>query len=582
MAQTEVLRLDHRIGRTNAPVPDEIASEIRKQLPFAVAESQRLDFQLALLLAKRARFLERRYECISALSPHGHKRSSKLGEVPSSPIVDKETLARTQLPGIEAGLQHLQCELPLILANRMRAVDRRDRYRAAVAPHKFLPEELVREILVWAITDPVAIPAETGLRDIRMSVSQVCSTWRSIIIATPELWKDFEISYTTQASELRATRLANRWLPRCGDFPLTFNAIRKSEPHIPHPEADTLTISQKDYVVNNFIAPHARRLKELRVIFSLSSAEKLLALPDSFDILQKLHLTIKYRPISSFIDFKPSRIFTRSPLLRDVTFWLRGHYNPLHLALPWGQLTRLVLAGELPPRACLSILNLCPNLQHCGFDHLVSGGHPLIIESSVLSELPLLLPNLESLDVQFDPDYFSHFFNLLSLPNLSSLKLVRFYCWDRVFWTSSDVLEFLSSLSSSLRKFTFEDHYAEVVNSSYLPMDPLLECLPQALSVTFPSDYSITNSTADAIAQGTVLPRVEHLSFHSRTDRNVLLDMAKARHSLVQHVQPTGDFLGNLAFIRLIEGRESFAESFSIQRADEQYVVMESHTGWSP
>lgn len=578
MTRTEVLRLDYRIGRTNAPVTDEIASEIRKQLPFAVAEFQRLDFQLALLLAKRARFLERRYEYISALSPHGHQRSSKPGEVLSSPIVDKESLARTQLPGIEAGLQHLQCELPLILANRMRAVNRRDRYRAAVAPHKFLPEELVREILIWAITDPVAIPVELGLHDIRMSVSQVCSTWRSIIIATPELWKDFEISYTTQASELRATRLANRWLPRCGDFPLTFTAIRKSEPYISHPDAETLTTSQKDYVMNNFIAPHARRLKELRVVFSLSSAEKLLAMPISFDILEKLHLTIKYRPISSFIDFKPTAIFTRSPLLRDVTFWLRGHYSPLHLALPWGQLTRLVLAGELPPRVCLVILNLCPNLRHCGFDHLVSGGHPLIVESSVLSELPLHLPNLESLDVQFDPDYFSHFFNLLSLPNLSSLKLVRFYCWDRIFWTSASVLEFLSSLSSSLRKFTFEDHYAEVFNSLYLPMDPLLECLPQALSVTFPSDYSITDSTADAIAQGTVLPRVEHLSFHSGTDRKSLLEMAEARHALAQHTQVARDLTGHLAVIRLIEGRESFAESFSIQYSDGRYVVMESHS----
>ncbi|KAF9457309.1 hypothetical protein BDZ94DRAFT_1326368 [Collybia nuda] len=580
MTPAAILQLGHSIGHTNAPVPDEVASAIREELPATETEFRRLDVQFALLLERRAHFLERRYGCISALSPHRQRRSPKQDELETHvpKVADRESQARAQLPEIEAELYRLQYDLPLILANRMRAAGRWDRYRAAIAPHKLLPEELIREVLLWAITDPVAIPAEAGLRNTRMSISQVCSAWRSILTTTPELWKDFAVSYTTQASELRATRLANHWLPRCGNFPLTFSIERKSEPHVTHADAGTLTISQRDYMVNSFITPNAPRLKELRAVFSLNSAEKLLAMPSaSFDILEKLHLTIKYRPISSFIDFKSPLIFTRSPLLRDVTFWLRGHYNPLHLSLPWGQLTRLVLAGELPPRACLAVLNLCPNLKYCGFDHIVSGGHPLITENLVLPDLPLVLPNLESLNVHFDPDYFSQFFNLITVPNLSYLKLVRFYCWDRTFWTSPSVLEFLSSLSTSLKTFVFEDHYAEVVSSPYPPMDPLLECLLQAHSVTFPSDYSITEDTADAIAEGELLPQVEHLSFHSRTDRSVLLEMAEIRYALARNSQLNKDLTENLAAIRLIEGREFFAESFSIERSSGgRYVVVES------
>ncbi|KAJ7431972.1 hypothetical protein B0H11DRAFT_2261189 [Mycena galericulata] len=70
---------------------------------------------------------------------------------------------------------------------------------------------------------------EGSALDVRLVLSSVCSKWRSVALATHEIWNDVDVIFTRANTTRRLKALDEIWFPRSGEYPLTLRFSLREE-----------------------------------------------------------------------------------------------------------------------------------------------------------------------------------------------------------------------------------------------------------------------------------------------------------------------------------------------------------------
>ena len=247
-----------------------------------------------------------------------------------------------------------------LLTKRARCEAHAEKLRIAVAPHKYLPPEILAEVFLHCLhNDPLdgrleiwecsldPLPAPWVL-------SHVCSRWRCIALGEKRLWNSiyYEGNSRRHALLLEAFK-------RGGQSTLQLEAKESREIHY-------------QTFFREVVPPQSHRITLLLLDVTRATFQDFLLLPSGvFDELECIKLHIRSAYEYSFVPQAPATVFQGAPQLRGVTIPLLKNYSPLDLALPWDQLTYLALIPKsmgladsfkvLSTNLCECYFSLCPD-----------------------------------------------------------------------------------------------------------------------------------------------------------------------------------------------------------------------------
>ena len=460
-----------------------------------------------------------------------HLRS--LSRTNASPSEEQSAEIRTHLPILEEELRYLDVQLNILLTQRGRLRDRINLCRAALAPHKRLPPELIREILLFSTAEYAIFPLVDGAKEPRLVVSQVCSAWRAVAFDTPALW-NIKIPYLP-AVPSSSLELVGGWLSQCSSAGFSLNMIIGAIDIAKMESTDWTDPQVKhkfDWVLNHIIIPNSCCFHELALAIPHLDAKTICALPSGY--FPKLRTVAIVQVDSFFTPFTwdtPVTAFSQTPRLRRCDFLLSG-VHPHDLQFPWAQLTQLVLINKsISNQTIVPVLSACTSVAavHLGCVTFESPDG----DSSLFMEGSLCLPNILVFSVAFtysNKTSNAPFLHSFYLPNIRRLVLKN---TSGPNWSPSDYIVFLGRISSTLE--TFELDLPHSRGSYHHPpgnVENLLECMPHTKTVRLPNDAPLLPSTMKRIGDGTLLPHVEFFEF-AATANNLLLsiDMLSSRQS---------------------------------------------------
>jgi hypothetical protein len=100
---------------------------------------------------------------------------------------------RQRLPALEEELHRLDLDISLLLVKRKHIVRQINRCEVALAPQKRLPPELIGKLFSLCVEGPAIVPLTKGAKDSRLTMTQICSAWRTIAFNVPKLLNDVEV-----------------------------------------------------------------------------------------------------------------------------------------------------------------------------------------------------------------------------------------------------------------------------------------------------------------------------------------------------------------------------------------------------
>ncbi|KAJ7592872.1 hypothetical protein C8J56DRAFT_484188 [Mycena floridula] len=277
-------------------------------------------------------------------------------------------------------------------------------YKAALAPIRLLPEDMLREIFVSCLPSNKA--AATTIKDAPLLLGRICRSWRELALSTPELWASIRIQFLQEFNSLRVQRLCNEahdWIARSGTCPLTIEVTCRNEDPVAHNFLDSLTKLSKRWRSIEIDAP----VDWMPSLVSLSKSD--------VPRLERFRHFATEMSMGSQID----------------TFWqLLGILEGERLCdINFGQLTRLELnaGSELTSRDAADILKRCPDLVACRLSIAIPQSTDLAWRFA-----PVTLVQLVSLTIDLafsfpgetssDDIVFQAFFSNLDLPQLTSFS----------------------------------------------------------------------------------------------------------------------------------------------------------------
>ncbi|KAJ7633280.1 hypothetical protein FB45DRAFT_1148962 [Roridomyces roridus] len=179
-----------------------------------------------------------------------------------------------------------------------------------------LPEEITSKILIHFLPGYAEFPRLYG-RDSPSIFLLICTQWRDVALATPELWNTIQVDGLVRGMDQHP--LLEAWLQRSGNRPLFMDLFL--------PEmTSSLPLLES-------VFQHASRWLEVKITYHLFED-----IPDLMPLLHKLEIGFT-RPIPA--SAKPRVVFVEAPNLKILS--LVSFANPSTLTFPWSQLTTLSL-----------------------------------------------------------------------------------------------------------------------------------------------------------------------------------------------------------------------------------------------
>ncbi|KAF7357956.1 hypothetical protein MVEN_00842200 [Mycena venus] len=366
-------------------------------------------------------------------------------------------------------------------------------HRALMAPIRRLPLDILEEIFVACL--PSHRNCVMSAEEAPVILGRICSSWRAISLATPRLWSRLHIVEPRSAEpsnplhtsrRLQRLEVANSWLRRSGECPLSISLDSSPDPHM-SPPIGSLPVSMNPGLFLSALIQFAPRWQNLSLVTQQSALKTLTRVTEN-DVPLLKELTIVCLGDVDYIDSAPwslsqSGVF-RGPSL--ATFSISGGSTQAsELPLRWNQLTVLSLFGSTwsPERVqtcgiILEILSRCPVLQTCSVVVDGSPGEGLthsIVECSFLHTLCLIcvqttvftsgsllsrlsLPVLREFTLRGED---AHEDGSTTGPLLSALaaspRLETIHIDSETF-TKSALIDFLRGLSSTVRHLNITEH----------------------------------------------------------------------------------------------------------------------------
>ncbi|KAJ7167010.1 hypothetical protein C8R46DRAFT_1351205 [Mycena filopes] len=389
-------------------------------------------------------------------------------------------------------------------------------YRRALAPHKTLPVEILREIFGFCggtanLNDIAALQS----KDIRPALCGVCSRWRAVALATPELWSDVRVNLGDVRVNLGHRNPAqlltalNLWLSRAGLHPVTLNIIGSQTLVKDSPERAR---------IDQLIVEYSGRFRSLSLNSLPLGSTLFTTSPGLLEQLETLSLGISNTDRASGDSGTIAPPFSAgvvAPKLRSLTlFPSYGSIGLPRLRFPWSTLTELTVTDMFPPILdYYLVLEECKSLTTTSFVLHGRKGHvhPAPREFS--------LPCIREL--YLDVDFFHHairFLDKIVLDSLTSLEM-------EVESGSNEIVKSIRSFPSLLQldcHFEYPGTYEIRPSEGYL----LLRACPAAVAVAV--EFSPAQATLVQIGNGTLLPHAQQLGL-SAVDPAVLIRILKTR-----------------------------------------------------
>ncbi|KAJ6553506.1 hypothetical protein DFH09DRAFT_1166793 [Mycena vulgaris] len=206
--------------------------------------------------------------------------------------------------------------------------------RGKPCPVLTLPTEITAEIFAHCLP---TLPSTPRTDSAPLLLGCICSTWRSIAVATPELWSALKIALSKAPLELIET-----WLSRAQNWPLSL----------------VVDCFQSDGKFIDVLQRHSHTWRDVE-----------LGLPfeQFYSFGPDLHLPMLKRLAIGAVDYcapvgEPITAFRRAPVMRHLR--LLGSVLPGDITLPWAQLTSFE-SDALSSDECLAILKYTPNIAEC-------------------------------------------------------------------------------------------------------------------------------------------------------------------------------------------------------------------------
>jgi hypothetical protein len=408
------------------------------------------------------------------------------------------SIARPWLLGAEAELKCIDDAIHELTSRRDALLPPIYVYRVALAPHKILPTDVLREILLCAALGPV----DFGARHlpIQLILCAVSSNWRSVALATHELWSNVQLPgfMTSRRQEILAT-----WLLRGGQHPLVLD-IQK----VYHDLSELLSLS-------------LHRIRTLIVNCPQPFQDSALG---SMNSLETLRFFGNWGEMPKAL----KTILPGSTRLRSVTLsaFQVGETRRLeNIGVPWQQLTNLSIDDmDVPTSQYYRILERCTSLTTASlFIHNLASD--LTVQAS---DQIIALPGLRALVLRGGSlRHFATFLNSLALPSLRDLVLKRTSkeAPGPYHVTTFPILQRLSVLGMGYDHPRLEDW---------------LRASPSAVEIWLP-DFFIGESVLNQIADGSLLPRVETLCiYYSEAPTLVATLQARQRSSEYSTITEVG------------------------------------------
>ncbi|KAH7887151.1 hypothetical protein F5I97DRAFT_2021313, partial [Phlebopus sp. FC_14] len=337
------------------------------------------------------------------------------------PQITHLTLSQ-KLYGVQAKLDALQAELR---ERKSRVQESSKFHRTLTSAIRRLPPEILGEIFLYCLPE---YPYITQChRYTPLVLTWVCQRWRSIAMATPQLWSSLAMTlHKTTKADYRLQ--CETWLARAKDIPLILS-IRSSGS------------IDRTLCPLGWLRSLVARCRDLH--WGGALLEGLFTDSSAFDLLQRLDLNVSFA-----FTFRGIDIPSNANKLRSVRLSVPYDVASLDgIALPWAQLTKIEINGPgLPVAGILRLLEICPRLHNARFfmpnKPRNSAVTPAINHS--LKLLDIRLRKAGQAKLLFDASVF---------PSLEKLDIWFSYC-EVEEWPHAEFTSFVTRSGCSLRMMT--------------------------------------------------------------------------------------------------------------------------------
>ncbi|KAF8635354.1 hypothetical protein AX17_003938 [Amanita inopinata Kibby_2008] len=370
-------------------------------------------------------------------------------------------------------------------------------YKAAVAPHKRLPDDVLREIFIACARSrgTVQFPLCVNGRHIpQLTLSHVCSTWRRVALSTGELWGNVNITYPWNKNTWDAIET---WFRRAGRSPVTLELSTLYS----DPTADFQKLFS------------CARITHLNLMITIGQLVKLSVLPD--DVLPdveviRLRLAVDVIPplrrLPSFL--RLTQFFHCYSLRSDI----RG------LTLPWSQMRYFdIHMSTISVIQCLDLLRQMVSLEACR----VHINEDDIAFLTALYCPRITLHNLQIFIIYACAPVFERIALSITAPQLKKLSL------DGSLSFRPEIVPVIAAHLNlaQLEVLDLEEARDDAENSA----DVWLREAPSLRSVKFPSNVTLDKGTMSKLGKGRIGRCLEKMEVPYVSSVKGVLDMAESR-----------------------------------------------------
>ncbi|KAK6977978.1 F-box domain-containing protein [Favolaschia claudopus] len=288
----------------------------------------------------------------------------------------------------DAEILALEAQIFALRAAKELAQSRLDSYTYPVLT---LPPEIVSEVFLHFLPPYPDPPSFTGLHS-PICLTHVCTQWRKIALSTPRLWRAIALGDHSWPAPEGGTALAELWLERSGDLPLSIHVADYQDYSNGLPST-----------IFSPLLPHRDRWE--RLILTICETTNILAIDGPMPLLHTLHILLAEQGLSNPLSIHDV------PCLRTLVL---DDFGTPSVNLPWSQLTSLTLQS-IDVDECISILQQIPNLVDSRLRIWVEG-----TTQGPYPDIPLLC--LEALVIEEYSDSDLQFFHSLVTPALRHLE----------------------------------------------------------------------------------------------------------------------------------------------------------------
>ncbi|KAF8621409.1 hypothetical protein AX15_007821 [Amanita polypyramis BW_CC] len=285
------------------------------------------------------------------------------GRTNAHPSEEEELQARQFLPCAENTLQDLQSRIEELLTQI-------DRCKVAIAPHKRLPEDVLRRIFILSCDETVEFPIDPSLigSGMVLQLCRVCSAWRKIALKTSSLWCSIKIlaDYSWSPGSTKKDGAIISWLARACGRPIS---MELTSPYMctslmfNHSHRSSLPWGLISRLLDSY------EFRELVFSMPVSDLECAVSLiPEcQLHVLERLAL---FRVNGWENPGRTYNLFSdlSNPFLPNITYLTIGQpwgIQHLQSIFPWEQLQRLELTDGLAAETCIALLQQCSSLEYC-------------------------------------------------------------------------------------------------------------------------------------------------------------------------------------------------------------------------